>query len=156
MCVCVCVYSVVQDSAIPWSAARQAALSTAFPRQEYWSGLPFPSPKLINQSIKISSFFKIQIFVSSRCCCSVTKSCPTLSDPSRGNFSNTAVFQSLHSLLGYCGVTSPPSQVLPPGPYTNISPLGGAGGGSGAIRGPVGSLEGTLPSPCTSSNFTVY
>ena len=28
----------------PWSAARQAPLSMALPRQEYWSGLPFPSP----------------------------------------------------------------------------------------------------------------
>ena len=29
---------------IPWTVARQAPLSTGFPRQEYWSGLPFPSP----------------------------------------------------------------------------------------------------------------
>ena len=28
----------------PWTAARQAPLSIGFPRQEYWSGLPFPSP----------------------------------------------------------------------------------------------------------------
>ena len=28
----------------PWSIARQAPLSIGFPRQEYWSGLPFPSP----------------------------------------------------------------------------------------------------------------
>jgi len=28
----------------PWTVAHQAPLSTAFPRQEYWSGLPFPSP----------------------------------------------------------------------------------------------------------------
>ena len=28
----------------PWTAARQAPLSMDFPRQEYWSGLPFPSP----------------------------------------------------------------------------------------------------------------
>ena len=26
------------------SVAHQAPLSTGFPRQEYWSGLPFPSP----------------------------------------------------------------------------------------------------------------
>ena len=25
-----------------WTAARQAPLSMGFPRQEYWSGLPFP------------------------------------------------------------------------------------------------------------------
>ena len=28
----------------PWTAAHQAPLSMEFPRQEYWSGLPFPSP----------------------------------------------------------------------------------------------------------------
>ena len=27
----------------PWTVARQAPLSIGFPRQEYWSGLPFPS-----------------------------------------------------------------------------------------------------------------
>ena len=29
---------------IPWTVAPQAPLSMGFPRQEYWSGLPFPSP----------------------------------------------------------------------------------------------------------------
>ena len=29
---------------IPWIIARQAPLSMGFPRQEYWSGLPFPTP----------------------------------------------------------------------------------------------------------------
>ena len=28
----------------PWTAAHQAPLSMGFSRQEYWSGLPFPSP----------------------------------------------------------------------------------------------------------------
>ena len=28
----------------PQTIARQAPLSIGFPRQEYWSGLPFPSP----------------------------------------------------------------------------------------------------------------
>ena len=27
-----------------WTVAQQAPLSMGFPRQEYWSGLPFPSP----------------------------------------------------------------------------------------------------------------
>ena len=27
-----------------WTTAHQAPLSMGFPRQEYWSGLPFPSP----------------------------------------------------------------------------------------------------------------
>ena len=28
----------------PWTVARHAPLSMGFSRQEYWSGLPFPSP----------------------------------------------------------------------------------------------------------------
>ena len=36
---------VMSDSlATPWTVAHQAHLSTGFSRQEYWSGLPFPSP----------------------------------------------------------------------------------------------------------------
>ena len=30
--------------AIPWTIVYQASLSMGFSRQEYWSGLPFPSP----------------------------------------------------------------------------------------------------------------
>ena len=30
--------------ATPWTVARQAPRSLGFSRQEYWSGLPFPSP----------------------------------------------------------------------------------------------------------------
>ena len=30
--------------AIPWTVAYQASPSRGFSRQEYWSGLPFPSP----------------------------------------------------------------------------------------------------------------
>ena len=33
------------DSAAPWTATHQAPLSMGFSRQEYWSGLPFPSPR---------------------------------------------------------------------------------------------------------------
>ena len=36
--------SFVQLFATPWAVARQASLSMGFSRQEYWSGLPFPSP----------------------------------------------------------------------------------------------------------------
>ena len=32
--------------ATPWTAAYQAPLSKGFPRQEYWSGLPLPSPPI--------------------------------------------------------------------------------------------------------------
>ena len=36
--------SLVQLSATPWTAAHQAAPSMGFSRQEYWSGVPLPSP----------------------------------------------------------------------------------------------------------------
>ena len=36
--------SVISNSVTPWTVARQAPLSTGFSRQEYWSGMPFPSP----------------------------------------------------------------------------------------------------------------
>ena len=39
------VSSVVSDSAIPRTVAHQAPLALEFSRQEYWSGLPFPSPE---------------------------------------------------------------------------------------------------------------
>ena len=29
--------------AVPWTVAHQTPLSMGFPRQEYWSGLPFPT-----------------------------------------------------------------------------------------------------------------
>ena len=46
--------------ATPWTAAYQAPLPMGFPRQEFWSGLPFPSPMHERE---------------------VTQSCPTLHDP---------------------------------------------------------------------------
>ena len=36
--------SCVQLFATSWTVASQAPLSMGFPRQEYWSGLPFPPP----------------------------------------------------------------------------------------------------------------
>ena len=48
-----CALSVISDSATPWTVARQAPLSMRFFRQEYWIGLPFPSPgDLSNPGIK--------------------------------------------------------------------------------------------------------
>ena len=41
-------HPVVSDSATPWTVAFQAPLSVGFPRQEYWSGLPFPSPGVLS------------------------------------------------------------------------------------------------------------
>ena len=46
----------VQLFVTPWTGAYQAPLSMEFSRQEYWSGLPFPSPgDLPNPGIKPGS-----------------------------------------------------------------------------------------------------
>ena len=40
----------------PWDVACQAPLSMEFSRQEYWSGLPFPTPGVLpNAGIKPGS-----------------------------------------------------------------------------------------------------
>ena len=44
------------SSATLWTVAHQASLSMGFPRQEYWSGLSFPSPTdLPNPGIESAS-----------------------------------------------------------------------------------------------------
>ena len=40
----VCILSHVWLFGTPWTIARQVPLSMGFPRQDYWSGLPFPTP----------------------------------------------------------------------------------------------------------------
>ena len=46
----------VQLFVTPWTVAYQAPPSVGFSRQEYWSGLPFPSPgDLPNPGIELGS-----------------------------------------------------------------------------------------------------
>ena len=45
MCVCVKLLSRVRLFTTLWTVAHQASLSIGFSRQEYWSGLPFPSSR---------------------------------------------------------------------------------------------------------------
>ena len=48
--------SLVRLFATPWTAANQAPLSMGFSRQEYWSGLPFPSSgDLLDPGIELRS-----------------------------------------------------------------------------------------------------
>ena len=48
--------SCVRLFATPWTAAYQAPQSMGFSRQEYWSGLPLPSPAdLPNPGIELRS-----------------------------------------------------------------------------------------------------
>ena len=39
--------------ATPWTAADQAPPSMGFSRQEYWSGVPLPSPSLYTMAVYI-------------------------------------------------------------------------------------------------------
>ena len=54
--VCACVLSPLGLLLTPWAVAHQAPLSMGFPRQEYWSGLPFSSAGYLpNPRIKPTS-----------------------------------------------------------------------------------------------------
>ena len=46
--------SLVQLFATPWTAAYQVPPSMGFSRQEFWSGLPFPSPRHESEKWKLS------------------------------------------------------------------------------------------------------
>ena len=49
--------------ATPWIVAYQAPPSMGFPRQEYWSGLPLPSPYLPYPSLSYTEFYtKFSVF----------------------------------------------------------------------------------------------
>ena len=45
--------------ATPWTAAHQAPLSMGFSRQEYWSGVPWPSPFYLLGSSQTHTLFSI-------------------------------------------------------------------------------------------------
>ena len=45
--------------ATPWTAAYQAPPSTGFSRQEYWSGVPLPSPADILEEGKSATFLRL-------------------------------------------------------------------------------------------------
>ena len=56
LCCCCLVAKLRPSFTSPWAVSCQAPLSMGFPRQEYWSGLPFPSPgDTPNPGIKLSS-----------------------------------------------------------------------------------------------------
>ena len=41
--------------ATPWTAAHQAPLFMGFSRQEYWSGVPLPSPSIQENTVQLTS-----------------------------------------------------------------------------------------------------
>ena len=53
----------VQFFETPWTVAYQAPPSMGFSRQEYWSGVPFPSPSLAIREMQINSHNKIPLHI---------------------------------------------------------------------------------------------
>ena len=83
----VCVLTCVQLFVTPWTRAHQAPLSMGFPRQEYWSGFPFPTSwDLPDPGIEPTSL-----------------SSPTLAS---GSFTTGATWEA-HLLLWNCHLPSP-------------------------------------------------
>ena len=50
---CLVTKSCLTPFSTPWTVAHQAPLSTGFPSQAYWSGLPFLSPLLVYETTLI-------------------------------------------------------------------------------------------------------
>ena len=75
VCVCVRVLSCAQLCVAPWTMAHQTSLPMGLPRQEYWSGLSFPSPGDLpdsgSESLSLTSpalavgFFTLRLAVNS-------------------------------------------------------------------------------------------
>ena len=83
----------------PWTVAHQAPLSMGFPGQDYWSGLPFPSPGDLpnprikpvslhwqNYSLPLSPLGSRRYWLADVCVCMLhicmlLQPCPTLWDP---------------------------------------------------------------------------
>ena len=96
----------VQLLATPWTAAHQAPLSMGFPRQEYRSGLPFPSPgDLPDPGTESASPALAGGFFTTEspgktlvACCSLAKSCSTLCEPIDCRKPNFPVLHHLQEL----------------------------------------------------------
>ena len=95
--------SVVSNSfATPWTVAHKVPFSMGFPRQEYWSGLPFPSagdlpdPGIEPQSPALAGrFFTIEPPGKPTFYYSVTKSSLTLCSPMDCSVTVSSVFHYL-------------------------------------------------------------
>ena len=56
----------VRLSATPWPAAHQAPPSVGFSRQEYWSGVPLPSPKCCLGASNCANVYKFFISLNTQ------------------------------------------------------------------------------------------
>ena len=126
-CILSC-FSRVRLFATPWTVACQAPLSMGFPRQEYWSGLPYPpprdlsdtgtkpslmSPALAGRFFMTSTTCKalyidmcvcvcVCVCVCIACYCSVTKSCLTLCSCMDCSMPGSSLFHYLPDCSNSC------------------------------------------------------
>ena len=82
----------------PWTVAHQALLSMGFSRQEYWSGLPFPSPggssrprdrtqvsHIAGRCFNFWGTREAHLYKNAAAATKSRQSCPTLCDPIDGS-----------------------------------------------------------------------
>ena len=86
-------FSRVQLCATPQTTAHQAPLSLGFSRQEYWSGLPFPSPM---HARMLSCFSHVQLCVTPQM---AAHQAPPSTEFSRQEYWSGLSFPSLPHLL---------------------------------------------------------
>ena len=112
VCVCVCAQSYPTLETL-WTITRQAPLSLGFSRQEYWSGLPFPSPGIFltqgsNPSLlcllhwQVGSLLLRHLGNPYSCAESevlVVQSCPTLCDPMDCSLPDSAIHGILQARI---------------------------------------------------------
>ena len=76
----------------PWTVACQASLSMEFPRQKYWSGLPFPSPEDLSYTgMEPASSALAAAAAAAAAAAKSLQSYPTLWDPVDGSPPGSAV-----------------------------------------------------------------
>ena len=88
----------MSDSATPWTAAYQAPPSMGFSRQEYWSGVPLPSPDMAlntDYSLEIfepiTKFGQVLIFIKLNCSVNLDFELPCWLSANVGDRSSTPV-----------------------------------------------------------------
>ena len=75
----------VRLCATPWTVAHQAPPSMGFSRQEYWSGMPLPSPLLAIRNMKIKTIMRYHFILTAATAAKLLQSCPSLCDPKDGS-----------------------------------------------------------------------
>ena len=113
----------------PWTVAGQAPLSLGFSRQEYWSGLPCPSPGDLpypgiypTSPALQANFLPLSYQEAQQECVLVTQLCPALCDPMDCSLPGSSVHGILQArLLEWVAMPSSRGSSPPP-PHQGSNP----------------------------------